>query len=163
MSRCSRNVCNHGKHTHAHTHVHYTAMKYKWVSAGPKTQCDTAAGEAFLASSPGKGSSLETCKAKCKDTPKCASITFNKNGWCSHYSTPCSKTKWNGKTEAYRLTIDGKDKKPVDDKDKKPDGDKDKKPDGDKDKKPDGDKDKKPDDDKDKKPDDDKPGDDSRL
>merc|ERR1719198_1484095 len=69
------------------------AIKYKWVSNGPKTQCNTAAGEVFLTSSPGKGTSLEQCKAKCKDTPKCASITFNKNGWCSHYSTPCSKTK----------------------------------------------------------------------
>ena len=111
-------------HAHTYTHVHYAAMKYKWVSNGPKTQCNTAAGEVFLASSPGKGTSLEQCKAKCKDTPKCASITFNKNGWCSHYSTPCSKTKFNGKTESYRLTFEltGLDltgitvKKPVGDK-----------------------------------------------
>merc|ERR1719198_1718496 len=45
---------------------------------------------------------------------------FQQKRMVQSYSTPCSKTKFNGKTESYQLTIDGKGKKPVDDKDKKP-------------------------------------------
>jgi len=66
--------------------------KRSWTSAVSNTQCDTGAGEVFLGS-PGKVSSLDTCKKSCEDSGDCQSITYFKNGYCSLFSTPCTKTK----------------------------------------------------------------------
>merc|ERR1739847_38399 len=38
-------------------------------------------------------SSLEECKVLCEGAVGCRSVTFFKNGWCTHYSTPCTHTK----------------------------------------------------------------------
>ena len=77
-----------------------------WQEVGSKTACDTGAGEVYMQSSPGKGSSLELCKQTCEDTLGCQSITYFNNGWCSHYSTPCTNTKGKNKAFAYRLSAD---------------------------------------------------------
>ena len=75
-----------------------------WQELGSKTACDTKNGEVYMQSSPGKGSSLEQCKQSCEDTAGCQSITFLNNGWCSHFSTSCSKTKSNNKATSYLLS-----------------------------------------------------------
>ena len=85
----------------------FADVKRKWVDLGPKTECDTNAGEVFLKSSPGKVSNLEQCKKLCQDTAACQSVTYFKSGWCSHYSTSCAKTKKNTRaTYTLRLIAD---------------------------------------------------------
>ena len=71
-----------------------------WVSAGSKAECDTNAGEVYLKQSPGKGLSLDQCKQACEDNADCQSMTYYRTGWCSHYSTLCTKTRRNGKVVA---------------------------------------------------------------
>ena len=56
-----------------------------------------------MAQSPGKGSNLEDCKTSCQNNADCKSITLLKNGWCSHYSTPCTNHKSNNKAVSMRL------------------------------------------------------------
>ena len=75
-----------------------------WREVGSNTACDTDAGEVYMETSPGKGSSLEECKRSCENAAGCQSIMYLKNGWCSHFSTSCSNTKKNNKAAAYRLT-----------------------------------------------------------
>ena len=83
-------------------------MKRTWreVGYGGSTACDSSAGEVYLLSSPGKGLSLDRCKKACEDTAGCQSITYFKTGWCSHYSTPCTKTTRINKAVAYRFSAD---------------------------------------------------------
>merc|ERR1711939_404509 len=50
-----------------------------------------------MTQSPGQGSNLEDCKKSCQNNADCKSIVLLKNGWCSHYSTPCTNTKKKGK------------------------------------------------------------------
>ena len=80
------------------------ATAHTWHEVASKTTCDTSAGEVYMQSSPGKGSSLVECKQSCEDTEGCQSITYFTNGWCSHFSTPCSNTKSNNKATSYRLS-----------------------------------------------------------
>merc|ERR1711881_763231 len=68
-------------------------MENTWVTLGAKIECNTRAGEVYMKQSPGKGSNLEDCKTSCQNNADCQSITLMKNGWCSHYSTPCTKSK----------------------------------------------------------------------
>merc|ERR1712048_471203 len=70
-----------------------SAPKRSWTSAVSNVQCDTGAGEVFLGSSPGKVSSLDLCKQSCADSGDCQSITYFNSGYCSHFSTLCTKTK----------------------------------------------------------------------
>ena len=69
-----------------------------WVGVGYNdglnAKCDTNAGEVYRSQSPGKLSSLESCKKSCQDDTGCQSITYHKSGWCSHFSTPCTKIVW---------------------------------------------------------------------
>jgi len=78
--------------------------KRTWKSAGSNTACDTSAG--YLKSSPGKVSTLEQCKKSCEGATGCQSITFFKSGWCSHFSTACTKTNRHNKAVALRLSAD---------------------------------------------------------
>ena len=73
------------------------------MEVGPNTECDTNAGEVYRQQSPGKLPSLDDCKKSCQGDPACKSVTYYKTGWCSHYSTPCSKTKRKGKAVSLRL------------------------------------------------------------
>lgn len=73
------------------------STSFRWVKGPAKAVCDTGAGEVYLSSSPGRISNAEACKISCRADSKCQSITFFKSGWCSHFSTPCTKTKRNGK------------------------------------------------------------------
>ena len=79
-------------------------VTHTWVKVGPNTECDTSAGEKYMRSSPGKGSSLEQCKESCQTTKGCQAFTIFKSGWCSHFSTLCTKTKRRKRGNTYRLS-----------------------------------------------------------
>merc|ERR1712048_1303684 len=64
-----------------------------WTSVGSFIECDTGAGEVYQEKSPGKVATLEECKRSCENEATCQSITFFKSGFCSLFSTPCSKFK----------------------------------------------------------------------
>merc|ERR1719460_3204497 len=64
-----------------------------WTSRGDNTMCDMGAGEKYLGQSSGQQSSLDRCKQSCQNEAACKSITYFPSGWCSHFSTDCSKTK----------------------------------------------------------------------
>ena len=68
-----------------------------WVEVGPKLECDGSAGEVYLKSSRGKVLTVEACKESCKAAKGCESITYYKSKWCTHWRTPCTKTKWKKK------------------------------------------------------------------
>ena len=53
-----------------------------------------------METSPGRDSSFEYCKQSCEDMAGGQSITFLNNGWCSHFSTPCTNTRTNNKAAA---------------------------------------------------------------
>merc|ERR1712032_701509 len=74
-----------------------------WELAGSNKECNQAAGEVYLDSSPGKVSSIEACKKACESNPKCQSITYFNGGWCSHFSTSCTSTKWSTKSTSMRI------------------------------------------------------------
>ena len=68
--------------------------------------CDTSSGEANSKHSPGKSPSLEACQRSCEAAADCQRITFSNAELCSHFSTSCSKTKWNKKAVALQLSFD---------------------------------------------------------
>ena len=87
-------------------YVLYVHIEYIVQVGGRKALCDTSAGEVYLRSSPGKVSSVEDCKSLCRAHAKCKSITFFRSGWCSHFSTPCTKTRKNSKAlSIFRLLV----------------------------------------------------------
>jgi len=67
------------------------------------TQCDKKDGEVMLKRSSRKVSTIDQCKESCENAAGCLSITFFQNGWCAHYSTPCTKTKRNRQTVVVQL------------------------------------------------------------
>merc|ERR1712048_808985 len=72
----------------------------EWVKVGDNVECDGFyGGEVYLESSRGKVPTLEACKKACEAAKGCKSITYFKTKWCSHWSTPCAKTKWNKKAD----------------------------------------------------------------
>ena len=71
--------------------------KAKWIEIGAKLECDGYNGEVYLESSRGKVPTLAECKESCESADGCQSISYFKSGWCSHWSTPCTKTRWNKK------------------------------------------------------------------
>ena len=81
----------------------------KWVEVGSQLECDGYAGEVYMDSSRGKVQTLDACKKSCEDTASCKSITYFKTKWCTHWSTPCTKTRWKRKV-AISLTLDIADK-----------------------------------------------------
>merc|ERR1712032_97620 len=74
-----------------------SAASRLWVEVGKKKVCDTGKGEKYRGNSSGKRSSVDERKKSCQDTAGCQSISFFQSGWCSHFSTPCTKTKKNKK------------------------------------------------------------------
>ena len=74
-----------------------TTIELTWEEVAYNAVCDVAAGEKYVEASSGRFGDLEICQRGCEGNPECRSITFFKSGWCSHYSTPCTKTKWAGK------------------------------------------------------------------
>lgn len=70
---------------------------------GSNNECDIAAGEAFLISSPGADTSFDKCKQSCKDNQECQSLTYFKGGYCSHFSTPCTSTEVKSKAISLRF------------------------------------------------------------
>ena len=64
-----------------------------WNDLGANKACDTSAGETYLGESSGNTASLDKCKESCENEANCKSITYWNGGWCSHFSTDCSKTK----------------------------------------------------------------------
>ena len=83
-----------------------------WRKVGANTVCDTSAGEVYLKSSPGKLPNLEACKKSCQDDAGCKSITYFKSGWCSHFSTPCTKGKKGAGTTLTLVADSGTTKTP---------------------------------------------------
>jgi len=75
-----------------------------WTKVGSNAQCDAGAGEVYRSQSPGKVSDLATCQKSCEDDSGCKSITFFNSGWCSHFSTECTKTKTTSKAVSMRLS-----------------------------------------------------------
>ena len=85
-----------------------TGLTYAWQYAGSGIECDESAGEVYLRSLSGKVWGLDHCKKLCESTPACQSITYFVSGWCSHFSTLCSKTKRNKKALVRFLAKKGK-------------------------------------------------------
>ena len=81
-----------------------TDVQRSWVEVGGNAECDTRSGEVYLKQSPGKVSSLEACQKSCQNAAGCQSITYFRSGWCSHYSTACTKVKRKPGAIAMRLT-----------------------------------------------------------
>ena len=93
--------CSHFSTTCARTKT--TAKAASMVKSTRQTQCDTGAGEVYRGESSGKVSDLAACKKSCEDAPACQSITFWKDGWCSHFSTLCTKKKFGNEAISMRL------------------------------------------------------------
>ena len=66
--------------------------------------CDAGAGEIYLGASSKQVSDEEACKKSCEDAAACKGITFYSSGWCSHFSTECTKTKADGNAISNRLS-----------------------------------------------------------
>merc|ERR1719181_2608331 len=90
-SECTRLVDDTGATT---VRFEASAQAQAYALAGDGKECDSGAGEVYLSTSPGKGGTLGQCLTSCgQSTSGCKSITFFANGWCSHFSSACTKTK----------------------------------------------------------------------
>ena len=78
------------------------AAKFKWVDRFANTAC--GAGEKYLGASSKQVSDEKACKKSCEDAAACKSITFYSSGWCSHFSTGCTKTKADSNAVSNRLS-----------------------------------------------------------
>merc|ERR1712037_877476 len=70
-------------------------LKRTWGDPLVGAQCDTRFGEVILKRSSTRVSTIDKCKKSCEDAAGCQSVTYFKNGWCSHFSTSCKKIKRN--------------------------------------------------------------------
>ena len=68
-----------------------------WKDVRPNSQCDKKAGELLIRGASKKVLSVEKCKESCTDETECRSITFFETGWCTLFSTPCTKVTENQK------------------------------------------------------------------
>jgi len=89
-SKCTRLVDMAGAKT---VRFEAGAQAKSWTIAGDGKECDSGSGEVYLKTSPGNGGTLAQCLTKCGQSASCKSITFFQNGWCSHFSSACTKTK----------------------------------------------------------------------
>ena len=78
-----------------------------WQKIGSDILCDTGAGEKYLEDSSRKLPNIEQCTQSCDASVECLSITFLKNGWCSHFSTWCTKHTASPKAVSMRWDISG--------------------------------------------------------
>lgn len=69
-----------------------------WERSRNDVQCNTRAGEVLLESSSRKVQTFDKCRESCERALGCQSVTFFQNGWCGHFSTPCTNTKTNKKS-----------------------------------------------------------------
>ena len=83
--------------------------KRTWGNVLLAVQCDRRAGEVVLKKSWKKVSTIDQCKKSCEDTTGCQSITLFEDGWCAHFSTPCTRTKRSKKTVAVQLLAEALD------------------------------------------------------
>ena len=77
-------------------------MRHIWVQLGSNTMCDAGAGEKYMPKTSQSASSIEACEKFCQDDSECKSITFYNSGWCSHFSTECTNTKYSWKAISKR-------------------------------------------------------------
>ena len=85
------------------TRIPTTDSKHAWAILSPNTECNAGAGEVYRSQSPGVLPNIAACKKSCEDVAACKSITFFESGWCSHFSTGCTKTKPASKAISMRL------------------------------------------------------------
>merc|ERR1712032_855150 len=78
-------------------------VKFTWAGRSVNTACDAGSGEKFLSTSSKRMSNEEACKKSCEGAAACKSITFYSSGWCSHFSTECTKTKAGSNAISIRL------------------------------------------------------------
>ena len=78
--------------------------KFTWAGRSKNSACDAGSGEKYLSTSSKLVSDEEACKKSCEDAAACKSITFYSSGWCSHFSTECTKTKADGNAISIRLS-----------------------------------------------------------
>ena len=74
-----------------------------WLSVSLHAACDTGAGEVYLQTSSKNVPSLKQCKKLCETSTECHSVTYFKSGWCSHFSTTCTNTKWQNDAMALQV------------------------------------------------------------
>merc|ERR1712032_1151588 len=87
------------------TSAKLSLTKRTWSADGSNTECDAGAGEVYRSQSSGLAKEIDACKKSCEDDSECKSITFFTSGWCSHFSTDCTKRKFN--TEAISMRSPG--------------------------------------------------------
>ena len=80
-------------------------MRHIWVQLGSNTMCDAGAGEKYMPKTSQSASSIEACEKFCQDDSECRSITYFSSGWCSHFSTECTKTKYVWKAISKRRRV----------------------------------------------------------
>ena len=85
------------------TDKRFITGKPKWTEIGAKLECNGYDGEVYLESSRGKVPTLTECKESCESAQGCKSISYFKSGWCSHFSTPCTKVRPKTNANAWRL------------------------------------------------------------
>jgi len=78
-------------------------LKRTWGDPLVGVQCNARQREVILKRSSTRVSTIDKCKKSCEDAAGCQSVTYFKNGWCSHFSTPCTKIKKSKKTVAVQL------------------------------------------------------------
>ena len=93
----------HAIHILMATRMPSTDSKHTWVTHSPNTECNAGDGEVYRTQSPGLLANIAECKKSCEDVAACKSITFFESGWCSHFSTGCTKTKPASKAISMRL------------------------------------------------------------
>merc|ERR1712032_1797321 len=68
-------------------------------------ECDRSQGEFYMNEGSAK-LSYEACKQACLDRPKCQSITYFIHGWCSLFSTQCTKRQACANAQSVTLRAD---------------------------------------------------------
>ena len=84
-----------------------TGKQLTWAGRSKNSVCDIVSGEKFLFKSSKLVSNEKACKKSCEDAAACKSITFYSSGWCSHFSTECTKTKADSNAISIRLSRAG--------------------------------------------------------
>ena len=81
-----------------------TGVQRKWQQLGSNSRCNTAAGEVYRGKQSRMVADIEACKKSCEGDAGCKSITFYSSGWCSHFSTECTKTTTDSNAISIRLS-----------------------------------------------------------
>ena len=65
----------------------------QWIQLESNAECDRDGGEVYQSKRSGKVSGLIACQKACRAEAGCQSITYYHSGWCSLFSTACTKRK----------------------------------------------------------------------